>query len=82
VSFGLSLTLRGADDRLAGLPKAVLDVAQQKADQLKIETDRRLMASLARRTKSLLEDRGDGGRDDVTVLRNALLLHKSLSRIA
>ena len=74
--------MRGADDRLAGLPKAVLDVAQQKADQLKIETDRRLMASLARRTKSLLEDRGHGDRDDVTVLRNALLLHKSLSRIA
>jgi DNA mismatch repair ATPase MutS len=71
-----------ADDRLAGLPKDVLDMAQRKADQLKVETDRRLMASLARRTKSLLEDKEDGIRDPVAVLRNALLLHKSLSRMA
>jgi len=69
-----------ADRRLAGLPKDVLDMAQQKADQLKIETDRRLMASLARRTKLLLEDRDDGMRDPVAVLKNASLLHKSLTR--
>jgi DNA mismatch repair ATPase MutS len=76
MSFGMGV----ADSRLAGLPKDVLEMAQQKADQLKIETDRRLMASLARRTKLLLEDREDGIRDPVAILKNALLLHKSLTR--
>jgi DNA mismatch repair ATPase MutS len=69
-----------ADGRLAGLPKDVLEMAQQKADQLKVETDRRLMASLARRTKLLLEDRDDGIRDPLAILKNALILHKSLTR--
>lgn len=57
-------------------------MAQQKADQLKIETDQRLMASLARRTKLLLEDKGDEIKDPAVILKNALLLHKSLSRMA
>jgi hypothetical protein len=60
----------------------VLDLAQRKADQLKIETDRRLLASLGRRTKQLLEDRGDEIRDPVEVLKNAMLLHKTLGRLA
>jgi hypothetical protein len=70
------------DVRLAGLPKNILDNAQRKADQLKIETDRRLLASMARRTEQLL---GPGRLDSDNakeVLRNASLLYKNLSRLS
>jgi DNA mismatch repair protein MSH3 len=69
--------------RLAGLPKDVLDNAQRKADQLKIETERRLLASLARRTEILLlAGKGSGTATPADILKNAFFLYKTLGRLA
>lgn len=68
--------------RLAGLPKDVLDVAQTKADQLKIETGQRLLASCARRTRRLLSDTRATGTSSQEMLRNAGLLYKTLGMIS
>lgn len=41
--------------RLAGLPRAVLDTAQVRADLLKTETEDRAAAALAARSKRVLD---------------------------
>lgn len=69
--------------RLAGLPKEVLDVAQHKADQLKVETGERLTASIARRARKLLAG-GDVPSlklPPAEILRNAQVLAKTLSLV-
>lgn len=68
-------------DRLAGLPKDVLDVAQTKADQLKVETGRRLLASFTRRTRRLLLDTKSSPSTPHETLRNADVLYKTLGML-
>jgi len=77
-----------AHDRLAGLPKNVLQNAQLRADQLKYETEQRRRLALASRTQHLLNDiddhetatamTADAATPKIVLLKNANVLHRAL----
>lgn len=64
-------------NRLAGLPKSVLENAQMRSDILKADTQKKAAASLARRVQLLLSDPEAGKGEQASVmLKNALTLLK------
>jgi len=69
--------------RLAGLPKSVLQLAQERADHLKVETEERMLSAVTHRSSLLLTDlssRGTG-RSTTAILHNAQLLSKAFDLV-
>jgi DNA mismatch repair protein MSH3 len=66
---------------LAGLPKTVLENAQLRADCLKVETQKRMMTALARRTQRLLQSTFSNVTDSAATLRTAEWLYKAVKLV-
>ncbi|GFZ42602.1 MutS protein homolog 3 [Saitozyma sp. JCM 24511] len=67
--------------RLAGLPKTVLENAQLRADCLKVETQKRMMTALARRTQRLLQSTFSNVTDSAATLRTAEWLYEAVKLV-
>lgn len=68
--------------RLAGLPKTVLENAQLRADQLKVETAKKNAEALAKRTRHLLSDLSTSSLNARETIQNIQILHKSINLLA
>jgi len=68
--------------RLAGLPKTVLENAQLRADQLKVETAKKNAEALAKRTRHLLSNLSTSSLDTRETIQNVQILHKSINLLA
>ena len=68
----------GPDLRLAGVPQSVLEMAQMRSDQLKLETEERRALNVAKRAQALLRHMRSSDAPSVDILKNMSTLYKLL----